>query len=314
MTAEAPIILHLPAGSVDWAGIITQFTLHLVAQNSKQYATWAGERLLRATRKSDGVVALADGALHGLLLFEVVDQTAELTLPWTLPPDHSLATDLTEAVLQVLREDHPELRYIRAERQLLPGNTDPGGLEAAGFACYWRRRMMLELADVRDDPEVPVGYRITHWHIRYLDHAAEVVYRANLGTLDAELYAPFFGDSPAQCRKGLLAILAGRYGPIHPQATLCAFCDDRLVGINLVISEGERLASIVEVSVDPAHQRRRLGRALLQRSLRVLKHENYERVELAVTQENRPAIRLYQALGFTNLEEFPVCFRPRAGQ
>jgi ribosomal protein S18 acetylase RimI-like enzyme len=293
--------------------MITQFTLQLVERESKQYATWAGERLLRATRKSDGVVALADGRLRGMLLFEIVDQSAELTLPWTLQPDAVLASELSVAALQVLKDDYPNLRYIRAERQLLPGKADPTGLEAAGFACYWRRRMILDLADWRGEAEIPLGYRITHWHIRYLDLAAEVVYRANLDTLDAELYAPFFGDSPAQCRKGLLTILAGRYGPIHPQATLCAFTGDSLVGLNLVISEGERLASIVEISVDPAHQRHGLGRALLVRSLRMLRHENFERVELAVTQENAPAIRLYDALGFTDLEGFPVCFRPRTG-
>lgn len=307
---EDTAVIYLPAGSIDWAGVLTQFTMLLAANRGRQYANWAAERLLRATRTGEGVVALADGRLRGFLLFEVEDQVGELTLPWTPAPDHALTDRLALAAVQTIQENYPDTRHIRAERQLLAGEVEVTGLGQAGFVCHWRRRMALELHGWRDEAEVPGDYRVGRWQIILLDQAAEVVFRANEGTLDAVLYAQFFGDSPSQCRKGLLAILAGKYGPIHPAATLCAFRGNKLVGLNLVVDEGARLASVVEISVHPDHQRRGIGRLLMARCLQILKSENFERVELAVTHENFRALRLYESLGFSVFGDFPVCVLP----
>jgi len=307
LAGSSHTIHHLPAGSPHWAGLLAQFTLHVALRDGQPYAGWVAERLSRAVDREESVVALADdGRLLGMLLFEVVDGTAELTLPWTRDGDAALGRELAEAALQVAAGEYPDLRYRRAERQILPDRIELDGLLAAGFRCGWRRRMLLELIGWRRSPSAPDGYRLAPWHVRDLDAAAEVVFRANAGTLDALLYAPFFGETPAECRHGLLAILAGRYGPLHQPATQCAFQGQTLVGVNLVISQGDALASIIEISVDPAHQRRGLGRALMIAALQVLRRDRYERAELAVTEEN-PAIHLYESLGFDTASSFPVC-------
>jgi len=304
------VIIHLQPGSEDWAGLIAQFMLYLAAKEGHAYAAWSADRLLRASGKNEGLVALLDGKMLGITLIEVVEPTAEISLPWTLPGETEVACDLAQAALQVIREEHPYVRFIRSERALLPGETDPRGLQAAGFLCHWRHRMQLELAGWWDEPVVPVGYRLVPWQIRYLDAAASVVFRANQDTLDALLYAPFFGTSPKECRQGLLTILAGSYGALLPQATWCVLHGHQLVGVNLVIRNDGDMASIIEISVDPVYQGRGLGRALMVRSLRELKHEHYERVELAVTSENTGARHLYESLGFTTVNEFPVCIWP----
>jgi ribosomal protein S18 acetylase RimI-like enzyme len=304
-------IIHLPANSAGWAGIVAQFSLAIATREGRLYATWSGERLSRAIEACEGVVALSpQGQLLGLLLFEVTEQAAELSFPWTKHADHALMRELAEAALQVLRAEHPQAHGYRAERQLLPGSVDPSGMEAAGFACHWRQRMSMELAGWHAQVVLPPGYRLAPWHINYLDDVARVVYRANQGTLDADLYAPFFGGSPEKSRKGLLVILVGRYGPIHLNATLCAFQGETLVGVNLVIDEGGGLASVVELSVLPEHQQRGLGRALMVGSMLALKAEHFERVELAVTKANARALRLYNSLGFTPAGDFPVCILP----
>jgi ribosomal protein S18 acetylase RimI-like enzyme len=303
-------IHHLPAGSEHWAGLLAQFSLLLIVQEGQPYASWVTERLSRAVDREQSVVAIAeDGRLLGMVLFEVVDGSVEMTLPWTREGDAPLGRELVEAALQVAAEEHPEIRYRRAERQVLPERIELEGLEAAGFLCRWRRRMLLELIGWRRPVVVPEGYRLAPWHVRHLDAAAEVVHRANAGSVDALLYAPFFGDTPTQCRHGLLAILAGRYGPLHQPATQCAFRGQALVGVNLVISQGEELASIIEISVEPTHQGQGLGRALMVAALQVLRRDRYERTELAVTDGN-PAIHLYESLGFDTSSRFPVCVLP----
>ena len=45
-------------------------------------------------------------------------------------------------------------------------------------------------------------------------------------------------------------------------------------------------------------------------SLAELKHDQYRRVELAVTRQNTRAHALYESLGFHQVGEFPVCVWP----
>lgn len=304
-------IHHLPAGSEHWPALLLQFMLRVAATDGHAYAAWAHERLQRAVEREDGIVGLAeDGGLLGMLLFEVADGSAELSLPWTRDGDVELGHALVEAALQVLGERPDAVRFHRAERQILPDKLELEGVQAAGFECHWRRRMLLELIGWRRPASTLEGYRLTPWHVRYLDAAAEVVYRANAGSLDARLYAPFFGDSPAACRHGLLAVLAGRYGSLHQPATQCAFHGPTLVGVNLVLAQSDDLASIIEISVDLAHQGHGLGRALMVAALQVLRRDRYERVELAVTDGNAAAIHLYESLGFHEVGRFPVCILP----
>lgn len=305
-------IIYLPPGSLEWAGLLAQFTLTMAAQDGRHFAAWASERFSRVTARDHGLVALADGRLLGVVFFEYIDDAVEITFPWLVRPNRDMARDLLLAALREAREQWPKVDNIRVERQLLPTEPEVDAATGAGFACYWRKRMGLELDHWSEPQQVPAVYRLAPWNIRELDAAARVVYAANRNSLDARLYASFFGSSPQDCRHGLLSILAGKYGPVHPQATLCAFTGKELVGLNLVISNSQSMASVIEISVAPAHQGKGLGRAMMIGSLQALKEERYERVELAVTEGNLSAIHLYDSLGFSEAGKFAVCILPEA--
>lgn len=307
-TAEYDIY-HLPPESPEWAGLLAQFTLALTARDGRAYAGWAAERFTRAYTRHHGLAALADGRLLGVIFLEPDGATVEITFPWTIARVPALARDLVDAAVSVIRDEWPDSHDLRFERQLLPDPPDVEAVTAAGFECHWRKRMSLELDNFTEPLLLASGYRLATWNIRDLDAAARVIFDANAGSLDARLYAAFFGASAAECRRGLLAILAGRYGPVHQQATLCAFEGNTLAGVNFVIGGEGEIASVIELSVDPAHRRRGLGRALMVGSLRVLRDERFARVELAVTAENS-ALRLYKSLGFLDVGQFAVCVLP----
>lgn len=312
-TQEPYTIIYLPPESPEWSGLLAQFTMAVAAREGRPYASWAGERLSRTSSRCHGVAALADGHLLGLTFFEEVDDALEITFPWTTVPDREVARDLTAAALQVIREEWPSIANIRVERQLLPDRMEIEAVEGAGFECYWRKRMSLEL-DHWDEPLlIPPGYRLAPWNIRQLDAAAGIVCEANRDTLDARLYASFFGKTARDCRHGLLGILAGKFGPIHPLATICAFQGQKLVGVNLVIAGDSEVASVIEISIDPAYQGKGLGRALMVASMLVLKDDRFARAELAVTAANIAAYKLYQSLGFEDVGEFAVCVLPADG-
>lgn len=302
-------MLHLPPGDAQWPGVLVQFAILVAKHEGRAYAAWAVDRLSRAMDKSHALIAQRNGQLVGVMLFEMLRGYAELTFPWLVDRDAALADALVDATLRCVRQERPDVRGCRVERHLLPGvSPDLSALMRAGFVCHERRRMTLSLLSwVPESLPVPGGYQLVPWNIRYLDRTADTIYRANEGTLDAVLYAPFFGDSPVQCRAGLLGILAGQYGPIHPTASLVACHGKEVAGINLILREHEHLASVVEISVDPAHQGKGLGRLLMTRSLSVLVEDQFDQVELAVTAANTRAIKLYDALGFTDVGAFMVC-------
>ncbi len=298
---------HFATDAREWELAIAQFAMIIQLQQGRALASWVAERLRNLTHHSRGIVARHGDNLQGMILYEISDNTAELSIPWSITNNATLHSEMLTAAVQDINLKHPTVRYIRAERQLFPDYASTIGMADAGFACYWRQRMLLNMPTYLPECPLPIGYHYAPWNIRDLDAVAQVVFTANQGTLDALLYRPFFGESPMECRHGLLSILAGRYGPLHTRSTSAIFFERLLVGISLVLDDDASKASIVEISIASPHQQRGLGKALLTHSLRILQNMHVESVELAVTKDNLPAIRLYQSLGFAANGDFPVC-------
>lgn len=52
------------------------------------------------------------------------------------------------------------------------------------------------------------------------------------------------------------------------------------------------------VRVDPKHQRRGIGTALMRKAIDLARQESVDSVELAVNEDNLAAIKLYEKVGF----------------
>lgn len=93
------------------------------------------------------------------------------------------------------------------------------------------------------------------------------------------------------------SIFEGRWGEFLPGASALAESSEGAVGGTLVLrSEGRAL--IADVSVVPTAQGRGVGRAVVGASVRALRGRGEPVIALAVTEENRRAVRLYERLGF----------------
>jgi len=60
-------------------------------------------------------------------------------------------------------------------------------------------------------------------------------------------------------------------------------------------------AELLDIAIDAAHQRKGLGRKLLEAMFSLARHEGMRRVVLEVRTSNRPAISLYRAAGFEQI-------------
>lgn len=308
------IITRLSAGSTDWVPVLAQFATKYLDSCGRSYTNYVSDRLIRATRQADGLVMTRNGLLRGIVVIDYDGMSAELTVPWTMrtDDDETAAILARRAVEQIITAPR-KIRCIRAERQLVPGESDGYGLEKAGFEIFYRTRMTINLPGLYLDSNPAQDCIIKPWDITKLDAAAELIYAANDETLDKKLYPVFFGNSPSDCRHGILSIFAGKYGAIHPQASLCLYHDDVMAGVNLVVDEGGGVASVVEISVVPHLQHRGYARTMMLTSLRILQNEGVESVDLAVTNDNYRAFNMYLKLGFTEAAGFPVGIYEVAG-
>ncbi len=301
------LITRISAGSTEWAPVLAQFTTKYLDTYGRSFTNYVSDRLIRATRQADGIVLSKNGLLQGIIVIDYDGVSAEITVPWTMNIDDTdTATEMAKHAVEMILSEPRKVEYIRAERQLVPGESAGYGLTDAGFELYQRTRMTINLQGYYFDNNISPDCVIKPWDITRLDDAAELIFMANDGTLDKKLYPGFFGNSPSDCRHGILAILAGKYGAIHPQASLCLYHDDIMAGVNLVVDEGNGVASIVEISVSPTMQRRGYARSMLITSLQILQNQGVESVDLAVTNDNNRAFNMYLNLGFNKAAEFPV--------
>ena len=116
----------------------------------------------------------------------------------------------------------------------------------------------------------------------------------------AELeYVLFDSDDPWSPEAFLEALTAGHH-------YLSAREDGSLIGYAGLVRTG-REAEIHTLAVDPAYQRRGIGRALLQA---LLAHAAGTTVFLEVRTDNEPAIRLYRSEGFDVIGTRRGYYRP----
>ncbi|MDH2915431.1 MAG: ribosomal protein S18-alanine N-acetyltransferase [Gallionella sp.] len=60
-------------------------------------------------------------------------------------------------------------------------------------------------------------------------------------------------------------------------------------------------AELLDIAIDASHQRKGIGRKLLESMLSLARHENMRRMVLEVRASNHPAIALYRASGFEQI-------------
>ena len=90
-------------------------------------------------------------------------------------------------------------------------------------------------------------------------------------------------------------------GALLYRCNLCrgAWEDETLVGVCRVLSDDASILYVQDILVDPDHQRRGIGRALLER---VLERYSHCRQKVLMTDDRPEQKAFYEALGFTRLD------------
>jgi ribosomal protein S18 acetylase RimI-like enzyme len=182
----------------------------------------------------------------------------------------------------------------------------PGGKQARVFD----RDFMLVHLDGMALADERVGREVifTPWSAVLQDSAAQMIADAYSGHIDSQIndqYRSVYG-----ARKFLYNIV--QYpgcGTFQLGSSLAAVDAEsgELSGICLTSLVGEESGHITQLCVTPRMQGRGVGRALLRRSLRLMRDQNCRTASLTVTSANQEALRLYLRAGFRSVRHFPAC-------
>lgn len=165
-----------------------------------------------------------------------------------------------------------------------------------------RFRMRRALgADESFDPFLPNGYLWLPWHHRLTEPHGRVIYQSFSGDLDSVVF-PTFREQEACLRLMHSLASAGGFLPkgtwliVRPNERSCEKVDycATIQGIR----SGAATAAIQNVAVRPEFRRIGLGRAIVLKGLEGFRDSGCKVVTLEATAENRPALELYEGLGF----------------
>ncbi len=240
-------------------------------------------------------LAVHDGQAIGVVAWHHDNHIGHIALLYTLPQaPAAVARELLAQAMAALQEQDVA-DGIYAELPDAPLAVRQA-LDEAGFVGAERLIMRAELAGESVPVEVPPGYRLIGWQDDYCDAVAEVIYRANAGTLDAQIIPEL--RTLASTARIVWQTLDGRYGRFDRKASGLALAEgEGVVGVTLTTGRISGQGFTAEICVLPAHRRRGLARALMGRAHAIFYAEGRREAMLGVTEGN-PARHLYESLGY----------------
>jgi GNAT superfamily N-acetyltransferase len=171
---------------------------------------------------------------------------------------------------------------------------------AAGFTINTRTRMVMSLAGYTPLSIAPPD-GVTLRPVMLDDEAtfARMAYEHYKGTLDA----PMVSASPAQAEVMMRAMFHNEYALLEPSASRLALDDAGSPAGGILVAcqttdPADRLAWVLDISINERWRGRGLGRALLHSALSAAHDLGYGRIGLMVTLENEGAMSLYRSTGF----------------
>lgn len=259
------------------------------------------DRIVSAARfgSVEAVLAVQADQAVGIAAWQDTDGIGHINLLYVLPgqPETVTRALLAHMMAQFRAGDAVN---VYAE---FPAVPPPMGdaLAESGFVGIRRLLMQADLTgparfDAPADAIPPPGYLLEPWDDAYLEAAAQIVYRANMGTTDALIIPEL--RTPDSTRAVLHQTLAGRYGRFDRAASGLIFHHDgQAVGVTLTTQRSGGQGFVAEICVLAGHRRRGLARALMQHTHTVFRAAGLRESTLGVTAGN-PAQHLYERLGY----------------
>ncbi|MFV0442038.1 MAG: GNAT family N-acetyltransferase [Planctomycetaceae bacterium] len=208
-----------------------------------------------------------------------------------------------------LKSPHPFNCDLTLVRQRVDSNQRPAEallpglrlLRTMSVTHYKRLLMEVDLRKVLlPEPRLPDGYAFAAWHPVLLAAHARVKCESFGGEIDSHVFESL--SHLAGCER-LMRDIAHHENFVPVATWLIRFEGNEITGPAPCatiqgLRQSQWIGSIQNVGVVPFHRGFGLGRALVIRSLLGYLSRGFRKVRLEVTAANRPAVQLYESLGF----------------
>ncbi len=266
------------------------------------------------TRQARALMAVEAGRPLGVVIFSRRGDEGRIHLL------HAQSPDAREALLKRAEEELAGLGRLARLSSTLPfgvGESLAETFSRHGYRSIGRGRMVLPLETPVPEAIVPAGYRLLPWQDDRLPDAAALLQEVHAGPEDLALYPDLATVEGAE--RLLRRCLEGEFGLFKSALSFMALAEEehdparpRLAGLCLSVWHpgypGQGF--ILDLGVAAAHRRKGLGRALVLTTARAFARAGATALGLAVNLSNRPAVSLYESLGFHLEERFLVFQRP----
>jgi GNAT superfamily N-acetyltransferase len=193
----------------------------------------------------------------------------------------------------------------RIEAQLIPfGGSHDKAFAALGFRLFPRQFMLRPLTEASPPPDFG-AVRIEPWNERWFVPCARLIQSAYAGHVDSQINEQYrtAGGALKFLRNLILLPGCGRFLP-DVSFVVPAPGGEALLAAVLNSEVSPQVAHTTQLAVRADCQRRGLGRRLLQATMAALQARRFRALTLTVSAENRPAVELYQRLGFRTVKTF----------
>jgi ribosomal protein S18 acetylase RimI-like enzyme len=258
------------------------------------------------SRSLGGYIALQDGQPAGYGFYVLEDHKGLIGGLFVsshfpqLPVTQQLLTEILAALRSTPRLD-------RVEAQLMPFGTE---LESAflskHFQLHTRQFMLLPLAEAKlSGKPLSPGLRLEPWNDRAFESAARLIHLAYANHVDSEINDQYRSEAGGMKFLRNIVLLPG-CGQFLPEASFLIrpATGDKPIGMVLTSTVAEGVGHTTQICVMPGYQGHGIGRTLMESAIQVLRRRNYEYLSLTVTAVNRPAVELYEHLGFRTIKTF----------
>lgn len=264
-----------------------------------------------ATRRAQALVALEGGRPVGVIIFSRKGEEGRIHLL------HAQTLAARDALLERAEEEMAGSARFSATFPFSVGESLGETFSRHGYRSIGRGRMVLPLETPPPEASVPAGYHLLPWQDKYFPDVAALIQEVHADPEDLALYPDL--ATVAGAERLLRRCLEGGFGPFDPALSSVALAEvgsgpapPPLIGFCLAVWHpgypGQGF--ILDLGVAAGYRRKGLGRALVLATARAFAQAGATALGLAVNLSNRPALSLYEGLGFRLQERFTVFHRP----
>ncbi|HUT80255.1 MAG TPA: GNAT family N-acetyltransferase [Candidatus Bathyarchaeia archaeon] len=198
--------------------------------------------------------------------------------------------------------------------QRLPFNMEPTmeqNLELTGYLLFHRVEMLLDIQQNFDEViTLPKDYSFEPFTLDKVDGIMAVVVSAGKSNdhPDYHIY-PEMRDQ--ESTKKVFSRFTNNFSQITPELNPQLMYNGEVIGMSMVFNQNSETAFVGEVSLNPIHQRKGLGKAMMKKIIIECSKKGIKQLGLAVSVDNIPAYTLYQKLGFKETANFLAIIKHR---